>query len=86
MTARKRKEKEPLAEFKQQIESIQTGVRLIRDSGISDDALFLLIQRASPSYGVRPAKKVTIRMIKAVIAGMDALKDFVFPYDEEDDA
>ena len=80
---RKRKEKEPLAEFKQQIESIQIGVQLIRDSGISDDALFHLIQRASPSYGTRPAKKVSIKMIKAVMSGMDALKDYVFP--EEDD-
>ena len=80
---RKRKENEPLAEFKQQIESVQEGVRLIRESGISDEALFLLIQRASPSYGVRPARKVSIRMIRAVIEGMDALKDFVFPEEED---
>jgi len=81
----KRKEKHPMDELKVQLESIQDGVRMIRESGISDDALFLLIQRASPSYGYRPAKKVSIRMIKAVIAGMDALKEYVFPEDEDED-
>lgn len=80
---KKRKEKEPLAEFKQQIESIQTGVQLIRESGISDVALYVLIQRASPTFGSYNKKKPSIGMIKAVMSGMDGLKDYVFP--EEDD-
>lgn len=82
---KKRKEKEPLAEFKQQIESIQEGVRLIRESGISEDALYHLIQRASPTYGTRPARKVSIKMIRAVMDGMDALKEYVFPEEDEDE-
>lgn len=85
MTPAKRKEKHPLDEFKIQIESIQDGVRLIRESGISDDALYVLIQRASPTFGGYNKKKPTIGMIKAVMSGMDGLKDFVFPEEEEDD-
>ena len=78
-----RKEKDFLDEFKQQIESIQEGVRLIRESGISDAALYVLIQRASPSFGGYNKKKPSVGMIKSVMAGMDALKEYVFP--EEDD-
>jgi len=85
MTKRKRKEKHPLDELKTQIDAIQHGVRLIRESGISDHALYLLIQRAAPAVGRRYTKaKPSISMIKAVLAGMDRLKEYVFP--EEDDA
>jgi len=80
-----RKEKHPLDEFKSQIEAIQDGVQRIRDSGISDDALYVLIQRAAPTFGGQTKKKPSISMIRAVMAGMDRLKEYVFP-DEDDDA
>jgi len=85
VTKPKRKEKHALDELKTQIDAIQHGVRLIRESGISEKALFLLIQRAAPSFGGYNKRKPSIGMIRSVIEGMDALKEYVFP-EEEDDA
>lgn len=67
------------------VAAISEGVDRILQTGISEPALLHLIRNASPLVaGCRPEKKPTIGQIRAVVAGMAALEDYVFPVDEEE--
>ena len=60
------------------VDAISVGVTQIRKSGISERALAILIREASPS-------KVTLTQIRATLDGMEALSEFVFPPEREED-
>ena len=71
-----------------EVESIAEGVEKIRCSGITDDALIMLIQRAAPSITTgrynrttKPSKK----MIEAVLEGIEGLEEYVFGSEEDGD-
>ena len=72
---------EKLAEV---VDAISVAVTELRESGISEAALVLLIQHASPGVGSRcQKKKPTTKEIRAVMDGMEALSEYVFPPEEE---
>lgn len=54
--------------------AIAEGVRKLRSGRLSDNALFLLIQHAAPGVGSRGYKPLSLKTIKAVFAGIDALE------------
>ena len=74
--------------LRSEVEAIHDAVVKLRDSGISERALLLLIHHACPgstTRGPRYGQKPSMSLIKAVIAGMENLHEFVFPDDYEDD-
>lgn len=75
-----------IEDLKTEVEAISASVTKLRNSGITDDALLVLIQHASPSISVgsrRSQGKPTLTMIRAVMDGMEDLETYVFG--EEDD-
>ena len=72
---------EKLAEV---VDAISVAVTELRESGISEAALVLLIQHAAPACGGKYQKrKPTQSEIRAVMDGMEALSEYVFPPEEE---
>lgn len=71
----------PVEVLAESIKAISAGIKKLRQGPLQDDALYLLIQRATPkqrakSYGVKT--HVSTRVIKAVIEGMESLeKEFL---------
>lgn len=57
------------------IVAIAHGIRKLRSGRLADRALFLLIQDAAPSVGGRLGRSpITVKQIKSVFAGIDALE------------
>jgi hypothetical protein len=75
-----------LDELKSVVKSIQAGVRKIRDTGLNEEVLLLLIQHASPTVTGHkvPRRKVKQQEVRAVLEGLDNLADYMFG--EERDA
>ena len=71
----------PLDELRPQIAAIQKGVDQLRKTGVREQVLLLLIQRASPMIGV-PPRYPAIGAIKAVLEGMASLEEYVFGEDD----
>ena len=69
-----------LEELKAEVKAINDAVDKIAQSGISYDALYLLVQAASGSVN---GKKIPIRMIRAVFFGFENLKAYAFPEDDD---
>lgn len=69
------------------VESIQAGVRKIRDTGLNDQVLYLLIQHAAPTVpGNRVSRrKVKLNEIEAVLDGLDNLATYMFGEEGEED-
>ena len=55
------------------IVAMAAGIRKLRSGRLTDSALFLLIQSAAPTVG-RNYKPLSLKEIKAVFAGIDALE------------
>ncbi len=68
-----------LDEVKTQIRAIQEGVCELRKTGIRENVIYLLIQKASPNIGRLGGQPVSASTIKAVMKGIDGLYDYVFP-------
>ena len=65
--------------LREQVEAISDAVKKLRSSGISEKALVLLIQHASPTCGPRHDKtKPKATVIRAVMQGMENLEAYVF--------
>ena len=62
------------------VQGIQRAVRKLRQSGISDRALVLLIQHAAPRVPSRRGQQrmISREEIAAVLEGIEGLADFVF--------
>lgn len=56
------------------IVAISEGIKKLRSTRLNDKALFLLIQRASPSISKYPTRKVGIPDIEAVFEGIASLE------------
>lgn len=71
----------PVEVLAESIKAISAGVKKLCQGPLQDDALYMLIQKATPkqrgkSYGAKT--HVSIRVIKAVIEGMQSLeKEFL---------
>lgn len=63
----------PVEIIAQAIVAISEGIKKLRSSRLKDDALFLLIQRASPDLR-NPYRKVGIKEIEAVFEGIESLE------------
>ena len=72
-----------LEELRDVVEAISRNVEELRETGISERALLMLIRSASPSYGA--GKQVTQSQVQAVLDGMEALAEFVFPQGDPDE-
>lgn len=80
-------EQTELEQLREKVESISEAARKIRESGISEPALLLLIQHNAPSpypKGPKYGRKISKAEISAVIDGMESLADFVFDGEGED--
>lgn len=71
-------------ELKSVVESIQAGVRKIRDTGLNDKVLYLLIQNAAPTVpGAKVSKrKLRLQEIEATLDGIDNLAEYMFGEEE----
>lgn len=74
-----------IEELRETVDSINEGIMDIRNSGITDAALIVLIQEAAPivSFGTS-SKKPSKTMIKAVLRGLDNLQSYVFEEESGD--
>lgn len=71
---------ESMEDVKDRIKEVQAGVRALQETGISDDMLYHMIQKASPSIGQRFKKTpAPIKTIKAIVQGLDRLYEVTFP-------
>jgi hypothetical protein len=68
-----------LEKLREVTEQVTRLMETIRESGISDNALALLIQHSAGNIGGR---KIPIRTIWAVINGIESLEEFVFPQED----
>jgi len=82
MAARRKKTEmeEDILKLKGMLETVERMVKGIKTTGISDRALYLLIQAAAGT-GSR-GRKIPMSTIRAVVEGMEAIREFTFP--EED--
>lgn len=76
-----------MEELKSKIYSIQKAVAGLRKTGIDEKVLFKMIQDSAkkhyhPTYGYKPTA-ITIKVVRAVIEGIEGLEEFVFPKDED---
>lgn len=67
-----------LEDLRKEVKSIDRAVKKLRSTGIREEALLHLIQRACPG-----TKKPSMRTIRTVLEGMEALEDYVFGDDDE---
>jgi hypothetical protein len=56
------------------IVAIAEGVRKLRSGRLQDRTLCMLIADAAPGYGAYPRKTVSLRDVKAVLDGIEALE------------
>ena len=76
----KQKFTESMEDVKGKIKAVQAGVKALQETGINDDVLYYMIQKASPSIGKGVHKApVTIKSIKAIVQGLDRLYEVTFP-------
>ena len=70
-----------IEDLKNSIEDIHSAVNDIKNTGISEDALIVLIQNSAPKQGSRHQgyKMIGKTLIKDVLSGIENLKDYVFP-------
>ena len=74
-------------ELKGKIEGISKAFAGLKKTGISENVLFKIIKDAAnrqydaPKHGNR--SPITIKMIEAVIAGVEGLEEYVFPTEED---
>jgi hypothetical protein len=68
-----------LEQLRETVETISEGVTEIRNSGITDAALIMLIQEAAPAITIgRVSKKPSKVMIRATLQGLENLERYVF--------
>lgn len=69
-----------IEELRQEVKAISASVTKLRASGISENALVALIQKACPSYldSRRRIIKPSVKIIRAVMDGMESLEAYVF--------
>lgn len=73
-----------LAELQAEVEAISKAALEIRQSGISERALHLLIQHAAPKvHGKYKSQPIPLHIIRGVLDGMEALESFVFDEEEK---
>lgn len=67
-------------ELRDQVRRIAGGVSMLRDTGITDRALLLLIQHAMKTDA---GKRLNTRTISRVLDGLNNLEEFVFGNESE---
>ena len=72
-----------LESLEEEVKAISESVTKIRESGLSRRAIELLIQHSAP--GLPYGKRVSIKMIRAVMDGMEGLHEFLFSPEYEDE-
>ena len=75
--------KDAVGNFKDKIHAIQKGVCELRDTGIKDSVLYLLIQRNSQRFTNIRNNQISIDDVKAIMRGIATLPDYIFPPEGE---
>ena len=72
-------------EFRDKISAIQKSIRQIKRTGINENVLYLIIQRSSQRFlNTRYTKPfINISDVKAVIAGVEDLSNYMFAEEVE---
>jgi len=66
-------------EFRGKITAIQKAIRQIKRTGIEESILYLIIQRSSQRFQKsRYTSPISVGDIKAVIAGIENLQEYMF--------
>jgi len=66
-------------EFRGKITAIQKAIRQIKRTGIEESVLYLIIQRSSQRFQKsRYTNPISVGDIKAVIAGIENLQEYMF--------
>jgi hypothetical protein len=77
-----------LEDLRTEVEAISASVTKLRNGGITENALAVLIQHASPSIttgSMCRTTKPSMKMIHAVMDGMEDLEAYVFGEEEEEE-
>lgn len=69
---------EKLQDMGEKVVAIQKAVRDLRETGIREDILIVIIQGAAGNVKGKP---VPVSFIKATLNGLDTLEDYVFGKD-----
>ena len=69
--------------LKVEIKAIQKGVCELRSTGLRDNLIYLIIQKASGNVGGHyQSKAVPIKMVQAIVEGIEGLYDYAFSEDD----
>ena len=69
-----------IGEFRDKIAAIQKSIGQIKRTGINENILYLIIQRSSQRFITSgQMHPVTIGDVKAIIAGIEDLPEYMFP-------
>jgi hypothetical protein len=73
-----------MEDLKSKIEAVQAGVKALKETGRSEDMIYHMIQKASPTVGkaiggLANKSPVPIKTIKAIVQGLDRLYEVTFP-------
>ena len=63
-----------IEQLQKEVRAISKAIAKIRKSGISDRALMLLIQASAGTVG---SKKVSMKLVRAIVLGIENLEDFI---------
>lgn len=78
--ANKTELEQKVEEFRSKITAIQKSVQQIKKTGMNENILYLIIQRSSQRFcSNRYSKPLSINDIKAIIAGIEDLPNYMFP-------
>ncbi len=76
----KKEFKKQVDDLKVEIKSIQEGVFKLRTTGIRENLIYSMIQKASDNVGGRcHSQPIPIATIKAIMEGIEGLYEYVFP-------
>ena len=69
-----------ISHLEKQVANINKAVQDLRETGIREEVIFLLIQKSAGNVKFKP---VPIKLVKAVVEGIESLEEYVFGDDQE---
>ncbi len=83
MTNQKDEFIEKVMTLKHEIKAIQKSISVLRKTGLGENIIYMIIQKATPNIGGRGGySPISIKTIKAVIGGIERMYEVTFPEPE----
>ncbi len=83
MTKQKDEFIEKVQTLKHEIKAIQKSISVLRKTGLGENIIYMLIQKAAPNIGGRGGySPISVKVIKAIMHGIDSLYEVTFPEPE----